>query len=463
MRRSEITFLGAVVAALAIGLLLDFTIPTRALEQPEANGGQFVSSGWYCPVPAEDGIDAVMSTANLGTAALGVRRSTVGGTGQSALDQASLPARSISNKPVAEFGLSDATGLVEAFGGNNATQLLVSARGKGAATSRCSAQPSSRWLFATGSTSRGENHYLLISNPFREEAVVRVRLMAGDKEVVPARLRDLVIRPFSQNSVYLSDYLQEEPTFGIEVTASRGRVVVARYSNVTGGGGDGISLDVGSQNVSSEWIFAGGQVPADGEESIVVVNPGTREALVGIVFMTEGERSAPPGLAEVPVPAGRQVSIKVSEHLPRETSYGVQLTSTNDVPVVAERQTAGVVARNRSYESAFGVREVAQRWTVAVGSPAGGSASLALVNTGQSRTRVNVTLLAESGETKPEELSSLTVESGRKLMVDLGPHLDGKPATAVVQADAPVLAVEGQSVLAGQYADFSATPGLPVP
>jgi hypothetical protein len=462
LRRSEVTFLAVVVAALAIGLLLDFTIPTRAVRQPEVEGGQFVSSGWYCPVPQGEGIDATMSTANLGTSALGLRRSAIGGTGQSALDQASLPARSISNKPVEEFGLSDAAGLVEAFGGNNATQLLVSSRGKGVASSLCSAQPSSRWLFASGSTSRGENHYLLISNPFREEAVVRVRLMAGDKEVVPARLKDLVIRSFSQTSVYLSDYLQEEPSFGIEVTASRGRVVVARYSNVTGGGGKGISLDVGSQNVSSEWIFAGGRVPTDGEESLVVVNPGTREALVGIVFMTEGERSAPPGLAEVPVPAGRQVSINVSEHLPRGTSYGVQLTSTNDVPVVAERKTAGVVEKNRSYESAFGVRAAARSWTVAVGSPAGGSASLAIVNTGQSRTRVSVNLLAETGETKPPELSSLIVDSGRKLVVDLGPHIAGKPATAVVQADAPVIAVESQSVLGGQYADFAATPGLPV-
>lgn len=463
MRRSEVTFIGVVVAALVIGLLLDFTIATRTVRPAEVEGGRFVSSGWYCPVPQGEGIDATMSTANLGTAALGLRRSAVGGTGQSALDQASLPPRSISNKSVADFGLSDATGLVEAFGGNNSTQLLVSSRGKGVATSRCSAQPSSRWLFATGSTSRGENHYLLISNPFQEEAVVRVRLMAGDKEIVPARLKDLVIRSFSQTSVYLSDYLQEEPSFGIEVTASRGRVVVARYSNVTSGAGKGISLDVGSQDLSNEWIFAGGRVPSDGEESIVVVNPGAREALVGIVLMTEGERSAPPGLAEVPVPAGRQVSINISDHLPRGTSYGLQLTSTNDVPVVAERRTGGVVERNRSYESAFGVRAAARGWTVAVGSPAGGSASLALVNTGQSRTRLSVTLLAETGETKPEELSSLTVEPGRKLVVDLGPHIGGKPATAVISADAPVLAVESQSVLGGQYADFSTTPGLSVP
>lgn len=462
MKRTEITFLAVVVAVLGLGLLLDFTLPTRAADRPELGSGQFVSTGWYCPVPPAEGIEATMSTANLGTSALGLRRSAIGGMGQSAVEEASLPARSTSNKPVSEFGLSDATGLVEAFGGNNATGVMVGARGKGVGSSRCSAQPSSRWLFASGSTSRGENHYLLISNPFREEAVVRIRLMAGDKEVVPARLRDLVIRSFSQSSVYLSDYLEAEPTFGIEVTASRGRVVVARYSHVTGGGGQGISLDIGAQAVSSEWIFAEGRVPSDGEETIVVANPGSREALIGVVFMTAEERTAPPELAELPVPAGRQAVIKVSDHLTRGTGYGVQLTSSNEVPVVAERQTAGVVNGNRSYESAFGVRMPAARWIVPTGSSFGGTASLSIVNTGQNPTRVGVTLLADSGESKPEELSALNVEPGRKLVVDLSPFVEG-PATAVVEADAPVIAVESQSVVGGQYADFSTTAGLSVP
>ncbi|CAN5862885.1 hypothetical protein BH23ACT12_BH23ACT12_13100 [soil metagenome] len=462
MRRSEIMFAALVVCVLGVGLVLDRVLPTRAADRTELNSGQFVSTGWYCPVPPGEGIEATMSTANLGASALGLRRSAIGGTGQSAVEQASIPARSTSNKPVSEFGLSDATGLVEAFGGNNTTGMVVGARGRGVASSRCSSQPSSRWLFATGSTSRGENHYLLISNPFREEAVVRVRLMAGDKDVVPARLKDLVIRSFSQSSVYLSDYLQEEPTFGIEVTASRGRVVVARYSNLTSGDGQGISLDVGSQSVSNEWIFAEGRVPSDGEETLVIVNPGSREALIGVVFMTAEERTAPPELAEIPVPAGRQLVIKVSDHLPRGTSYGVQLTSTNNVPVVAERRTAGVVNGNRSYEAALGVRAPAARWAVPAGSPFGGTTSLGIVNTGQNRTQVGVTLLTDGGETKPAELSSLTVEPGRKLVMDLSPFVEGL-ATAVVEADAAVIAVESQLIVGGQYSDLSTTAGLSLP
>jgi hypothetical protein len=463
MRRSEVTFVGVVAALALLFLLLDATAEPRRATEPRSSPGQFVSTGWYCPVPSAEGLEGTMTTANLGEAPLGLRRSAIGGTGQSAVEQTSLAGRRSSSKAVSEFGVGDPIGLVEAFGGNNSTNLMVTSRSLGVGSSRCSAQPSSRWLFATGSTARGENHYLLIANPFREEAVVRVRLMAGDKEVVPARLKDLVIRTLSQTSVYLPDYFVEEPGFGIEVTASRGRVVVARYSNVTTGGGDGISLDVGARGPSSSWVFAEGRVPSDGEDSVVIVNPGTREALVGIVFMTEAERTAPPDLAELPVPAGRQVVVKVSDHLPRGTSYGVELTSTNDVPVVAERRSAGVYNGNRSYESAFGVTETASRWVVPAGSPAGGSATLALVNTGQARMTAEVTLLAPDGESSPDGLSSIRIEPGRKVVVDLGSHLGGAQATAVVEADQPSLAVESFAVVGSPHTDFAASAGQPAP
>jgi hypothetical protein len=463
MRRSEISFLGAVAAFLLLILLFDATTDPRAAEEAQVDQGQFVSTGWYCPVPAAEGLEGTMVTANLGEDALGLRRSAIGGTGQSAVEQTPLPGRRSSSKAVSEFGVADAVGLVEAFGGNNSTNLMVTSRSLGVGSSRCSAQPSSRWLFATGSTARGENHHLLIANPFREEAVVRVRLLAGDKEVVPARLRDLVIRTLSQTSVYLPDYLVEEPGFGIEVTASRGRVVVSRYSNVTTGGGDGISLDVGARSPSSHWVFAEGRVPSDGEDSVVIVNPGTREALVGIVFMTEAERTAPPELAELPVPAGRQVVVNVSDHLPRGTSYGVELTSTNDVPVVVERRSAGVYNGNRSYESAFGVTETASRWVVPAGSPAGGAATLALVNTGRARMTAEVTLLTPDGETTPDALSSIRIEPGRKVVVDLGPHLGGALGTAVVEADQRSLAVESLAVLGPPHTDFAASAGQPAP
>lgn len=462
MKRAEVTFIALVLVIFGAGVLIDVAAPSRGGDRARVDAGPFVSSGWYCPAPSGEGVNSTMATANLDSSAVRLRRSAVGGTTQSGLDELNLEARSTHNKLVSDFGLGDSAGLVEAFGGNNSTHLMVMAQGRGASAARCSAQPSSRWLFASGSTSRGENHYLLISNPFREEAVVTIRLMAGDREVEPARLKDLVIRTLSQTTIYLSDYLTDVPNFGIEVTASRGRVVTSRYSYVTSGGGDGVSLGVGAQETSARWLFADGRVPADGEDSIAIVNPGDREALIGVVFMTDGERTAPPGLSEIPVPAGRQVVFNVSDHLPRGTGYGVELSSINDVQVVAERRTAGVFEGQRSYESTLGVAAPAQTWTLPVGSPAGGSTTLAMVNVGQSATQVSVTLLGPVGESQPGELASVPVEPGRKVVLDLTPHLGGGLLTAVVEAEHPVLAVESRTLLGSPYNDFSATAGQAV-
>lgn len=456
-------FVGALAVLVGAGVLVDVVVPGRTLEAGQVAPGAFVSTGWYCPVPPGDAFQSTMSVANLGESELGLRRSAVGGTIQSEVEELTVPAGHTSNKLVGEFGIPDSIGLAEGFGSGNSAHLTVLAQGVGVASTACSAQPSPRWLFAHGSTARGEDHVLLVSNPFREEAVVSVRLLAADQEIEPANLRDRVIRTHSQAAFRLSDFALEEPGFGIEVTASRGRVVVARYTHITAGDGRGISLEVGARAPSNSWVFAEGNVPSDGEESIVLANPGDREALVSVVFMTGDQRSAPPELAEIPVPAARQVTVRVSEHLPRGSGYGMELTSTNGVPVVAERVRAGVADGNRSYESTFGVTSPARRWTVPAGSPQGGAASLSIVNVGQEPVEVGVTLLTEEGEARPPDLASIVLAAGRKVVVDLAPDTGGGLATALVEADQPVIAVESRVVLGSPYAEFATTAGQAVP
>ena len=459
MKQSELIFVGVLLAVVALGaVLVDVLIP-QASRRTAVNGtGPVWSSGWYCPSPpTSEEFQASMSTANPGRRALGLRRFAVGGAGQSAYVQSDLEPGFQSVTSIRDFNINDSVGVVDAFGGQSSTDLVVLARGKGVGSSRCSAQPSDRWLFATGSTARGENHYLLVANPFREEAVISVRFIAPDKDVVPARLKDLVIPAESQVTVLLADYFIESPAFGLDVTAAQGRVVVSRYSQLDRAGAKGASLDVGMSAPSASWTFAEGE--PQGEESIVVINPGAREALIGVVFMTEGERTAPPALAEVPVPAGRQITINTAEHIPAGTSHGISLTSTNAEPVVAERRSTAGIDRNNGYETSFGVPATALRWAVAVGSPVGGNSKLSIVNPGNSRTSVKVTLLGGLGPESPEELESVPVEAGRKVTIDLTPLLNGGFYTAVVESSRLPIAVESTLRLASPFSDVSYNPG----
>lgn len=465
MRRGDLAFMAILVGILGGGLFLDSTVRSRpaGTASPAPAMTSFVSSGWYCPAPGGADVQAEMITANLSRRPVSLRTSSIGGSSQSAAAPGQLLPRRSASVAVRDFKIPDATGLVETFGGTTSTGLMVLGKGKGAAISRCSPQPSARWLFASASTARGENHLLLIANPFREEAVVGVRLIGPDKDVSPARLKDLLVPALSQVSVNLSDYYVESAAFGLEVRATRGRILVSRYSQVSAGPGRGISLDLGVPAPANRWIFAGGNVPTEGDDSIVMINPGGREALVEVVFFTEGGRNAPPALAEIPVPAGRQIMVNTTEQLPRGQGYGVAVTSTNGVPVVAERRTAGLVDKNRSFETVFGVTSPATAWAVPVGSPAGGAAKLAIVNDGQSTASVSVSLLGREGESRLAPLAAVQVQAGRKVVVDVAPVPGGGGAAiAMINASRPV-AVESSSTLGPPYADYAATPGLPIP
>lgn len=460
MKQSELMFVGVLLTIVALGaVLIDVLIPQASRNPAVESSGPVLSSGWYCPSPpSSQEFQALMATANPGRRTLGLRSFAVGGGGQSAFVQGNLKPGHQSTTSIKELNVNDPVGVVDAFGGQSSTDLVVLARGKGVGSSRCSAQPSDRWMFATASTARGENHYLLVANPFKEEAVISVRFIAPDKDLVPARLKDLVIPAQSQVTVSLADYFVESPAFGLDVTAAQGRVVVSRYSQIDRAGAKGTSLDVGMSEPSANWTFAEGE-PQGGQESIVVINPGTREALIGVVFMTEGERTAPPALAEVPVPAGRQITVNTAEHIPAGTSHGISLTSTNGEPVVAERRNVAGIDKNNGYETSFGAPAIARRWAVPVGSPAGGSSKLSIVNPGNSRTSVKVTLLGGVGPVAPDELADLSVEAGRKITVDLTPVLNGGFYTAVVESSRRPIAVESTLRLAGQYSDVSYHPG----
>lgn len=461
MKQGELVFTGILVAIVAVAaFLIDNLVPARQIQPAQDKAGPFLSSGWYCPSPtAGDDFQASMVTSNLGERTLGLRRLAIGGARQADPLQGNLEAGRSGAVPLADFKLPDATGLVDAFSESSATDLVVLARGKGAAASRCSDQPSDRWLFASASTSRGENNVLLVANPFQEEAVVRVRFIAPDKDFVPALLKDLVIPGESQVSVSLVEFLTEIPSFGMEVTATQGRVVVSRFAEVTRSGARGISLDIGEPAPSAEWTFADGITPENGEESLVIVNPGAREALVGVVFMTEGERTAPPALAELPVPAGRQITVNVAEYLPKGTSHGISLSSTNGEPVVVERRTTGGAGRGSGFDTTFGVPSTALRWAVSVGSPAGGSTTLNLVNPSDGKTSLKISLLGADGPKRPSELAGIVLESGRKVSIDVTPYLAGGVATALVESTGQRIAVESATTVPTPYSDVIHTSG----
>ena len=348
---------------------------------------------------------------------------------------------------------------VEAFGGATGSHVSVLDPSIGGATGRCSRQPGTRWLFPIASTAPGYDTYLLVTNPFLEEAVVTVRVLTDNGDQIPSGLSHVEIPQRSQTSVFLGDFFPETASIGLDITASRGRVVVGQLMRVAArNGARGIGLDVGATAPSTQWLLPGGDVPASGEEDIVVANPSDHEALVSTVYLVESG-TGPVGVQDVPVPAGGRKALKVSDQVPGGTRHATILTSTNGVPVVAERLTVGPQG---AYHTVQGVPATATRWTVAAGSTAGGTDTLALVADGADRAVCKVTILAMAGPVAPAALAGVAVAPGQRASVDLTPYLNGAPATVLVEAITGKVAVENDLVLPAAYRETMETAGTPL-
>lgn len=446
---------------LAVGVLLvmlaaggaDLLLGEAEAPQREVEPGPFLSNGWYCPAPPGE-ITSVVSTTNPGDGALKVRRRTFGASAESEARQSMVEAHRRSSVNVGDFGLGSATLFVETFGRDSASDTIAYAAGVGVSSPRCTVQPSDLWYFSSASTSRGRDTRLLVSNPFDEEAVIEVRVITTKEDYVPPLLKDLVIRPLSQESIFLPSFVEETTRFGFVVRATRGRVVAARYQVITEGTSS-MKVDLGIQSTGVEWFFPGGEIPQEGVENIVIMNPSDREALVRIVVITKAEVRSVASLEEVAVPAGRQVTVEMADHLERSLEYAATVTSINDVPIAVERETEGRFRQGSGVDGALPVASPADRWVLSVGSPLGGSEVTSIVNFGAAPAVVRISLLFEDRRERPEELSGLGIEPGRKVTVDLTPFLGEEPATAVIEAVAGEVAVESRTYIGGRIDDFA--------
>jgi hypothetical protein len=459
MRRYEIAFAIALLLVVLGSWGLDRAIPTRAVAGAALpTSSAPLSEAWYCPVPTSQGLGSTVETANLARSGVNLRQSGLGaGAGTPA--ESDLAPGALTSSQAAPSGPSPAE--VEAFGGRTFSYLSSVAATVGGATERCSEQPGARWLFAEASTAAGYDTYLFIANPFQEQAAVTIRVLGSGGDTVPSGLSNYQIPPTSQTGIFLGDYYPETQSFGLDVTANRGRVLVARMMKVASQDGTrGLAMDLGAPAPATQWIFPGGQVPSQGEEEVLVANPSSHEALVSESFLTSGG-GAPAGQQNVAVPAGEQIAITSSDQVPAGTQHGTIISSVNGVPVVAERTTIEGSGSSRGFETVFGVPSAGASWVVPVGSPVGGTDTLGVVAAGVARATYAVTLVSGTASVSPSALANLTVDPGTRASVDLTPYLGGQPGVAVVRASSGSIAVENDDALPAAYRETMESVGSP--
>ncbi|MGH2719634.1 MAG: DUF5719 family protein [Actinomycetota bacterium] len=469
MRRYEILFAVLVVVILLGSWALDRIVPAHTVPggtasgQAEAAGNpeSTLSEAWYCPVPTPEGLGSSVLTADLGGAGA-LLRLTGFGSGSGAATTSTVSSHSMIASTVAP---SPAPGPaeVEAFGQHTYNYLSTLNSSAGGADSVCGEQPGAEWLFAQASTAPGYDTYLLIANPFPEDAVVTVKVLGQNGSTVPPGLGNYPLQSNSETAIYLGDYFPETTSFGLDVTANRGRILVARMMRVASSDGvRGLSLDLGVPKASTQWIFPGGQVPPSGEEDIVIANPSDHEALINESFSVTADAGAPPaGQQNVSVPAGGQVTLVASDSVPSGTQHGTVIASANGVPVVAERVTIEGSGSSRGYETVFGVTSWGASWVVPAGSTAGGTDTLGVVANGLSPATIGVTVVTATGTATPSNLANVSITPGSRDSFDLTPYLNGGAGVAVVKASSGSVAVENDVALPPAYRETMETVGTP--
>lgn len=457
MRRAEI---GAAILAVALvlgGPVLNRIVPARHRAAPPLpQAATPLSEAWYCPVPTSQNLGSTAWTADLGSGPVHLR-ATGFGTGNGSASSADLASGLASNQVAPSP--APAPGVVEGFGQPIASFLTIAGSTVGGAAAPCSAQPGHHWLFATASTAPGYDTYLYVANPFPEQAAVTVRVLGPSGDLVPAGLDNFQVPASSQTTIYLADYYPETPSFGLDVTATRGRLVVDRLMRVNTAAARGLSMSLGVTAPQTQWVFPGGQTPSQGEEDLVVANPSNHEALVNESFQTV-DGAAPAGQQNISVPAGSQVTLKLSDEVPAGTQHSTILSVSNGVPVVADRVTIEG-GSTKGYESVQGTPAAGTSWWVAAGSPAGGTDTLGVVNTSSVTATFGVSIVTASATSSPPDLSALQVGGGLRGSFDLTSYLNGQPALLLVRATAGQIAVENDVQLPSSYRDTVESVGLP--
>ena len=285
--------------------------------------------------------------------------------------------------------------------------LQAQGLGRGATDSAC-LPPAGDWWFAGADGEVGFDGAVLLANPTNTLANIAVTAWSAAGPLRLAGLDALTLPPRAILGLKVASFAPNARNVAIHVHAVSGSIVAAmsqrRIYGIHPGGADWVPPVAPQTN----FVVAG--LPSgDGSRHLMLANPGSRDATVGLRVMTRTGNFAPAGHQSVVVPAGRTADVDLSAALAGEPAAVV---GTSDQPVLAEaRMTAHARAQ---YDDIAWVPASAP-----LSGPAGLAASTAPFNQtvylvlAAPRAAVKVRIASPTGAA-----AVVTVPAGRTIQVD---------------------------------------------
>jgi len=432
--RRRLVAVAAVVALIAVsGAVLDRGLGPRSAGAGVASGA--ATGAWFCPHGGSPGWSGWVVIGNPGTATVRVRLTelTAGKTPSVRLFSVG-PLQQV-YREVSAVDPSDAT-VVEYFGGWIGAAAVVASEQSGVGAGRCEPFPRRTWYLLDEPTGAGETSYVVVMNPFAEDAAFDLAARTETRTIAPGSLRPYVLPARSSVAFRLNDIALEGPgerTVSVTVVQRVGRVIAGGVSTTP----RGLRLGAGAVLSNVTDIPAGAYA---GSGELILANPGANRADLSVIG------SGRTGQRVVSGPAGISLAPGEVRTMDLDGLTGAAVVqSDNRQPALAALRVAGP---RGDQATVTGTPTPEPTWLVLPAlTPKGGRSFLVLQNPGRSRLRITVQLLGPSGIVPAPRLSSISLPPGRTISVAL-PASSG-PVTALVRAQGGTLVAGAASYPAG--------------
>ncbi|HEY5096604.1 MAG TPA: DUF5719 family protein, partial [Acidimicrobiales bacterium] len=284
--RGRTAAIAAVVATVVVvgSIAAAVGTPTPALAPPVAEGvavspvGAYSSSAFCAAGTGTAASTTVYLTNSTRSAVAGVMTSVgpagSGGAVPTVRRRVSVPAlASLAVNPADGLPAgSNATAFAFSGGGVVATQAVSGPNGW--STAPCAARIASEWAFAGGATTAGNTLTLSLFNPAATEAVVNVSFLTGAGVVTPQQYQGLVVPPGQLVEENVGDYVLNATDIATLVAAQAGGLVSTEFQQASSGATGGVSLRLGSPQLSTTWRLAQTTVLLHSTVDLTLANPG---------------------------------------------------------------------------------------------------------------------------------------------------------------------------------------------
>ena len=459
-----VVVLGALLAASLVAGAADDprrSVPAQ-LDPTALRPGIGGSTAWFCPglPPAVDDDGARLTVTNLGDAPAELSITVQVDGGRARRRSASVGPAATRTLLRSDLGPPGSV-IVESRGAPVVVEDGVNGD-PGTEVGPCASEAATHWHFAAGTTRRGVEQWLVLSNPFATDARVDVTFRTDGGVRRPERLQGLDLLRRTRVVVPVHSYAVRAARVAVEVDASFGRVVAAQTTVFTpNAGSTGVASTLGAPVAAGHWWFAGVGLTEGTESWVALASTGEADTKVTVQGLPSGGAPVAPvtvGLGRdevVWVRLGRCSGDDPCIALVPGGRYGLDVRSDRNVPFVAQTLGRALVGSGRSWATTLiGVARPGPRWALAATAVRGAGAPtvVAIANPGSSPVRTVVATLAGAGRAATRR--TVTVPPGRQAALTLPGR--GGDTGVLVDSDRPV--VVGR-IISGE-SDATTAPGI---